>query len=60
MDEDLAEHRVGGTMVDIDGNVIPTLARLRYDERQQWETDNLSAYLTMISLKHYKQVYCWL
>ena len=44
-DEDLAEHRVGGTMVDIDGNVIPTLARLRYDERQQfWETDNLSAY----------------
>ena len=44
-DEDLAEHRVGGTMVDIDGNVIPTLARLRYDERQQfWETDNFSAY----------------
>ena len=44
-DEDLVEHRVGGTMVDIDGNVIPTLARLRYDERQQfWETDNFSAY----------------
>ena len=44
-DEDLAEHRVGGTMVDLEGNVIPTLARLRYDERQQfWETDNLSAY----------------
>ncbi len=43
--EDLAEHRVGGTMVDIDGNVIPTLARLRYDERQQfWETDNFSMY----------------
>jgi len=41
-DEDLAEHRVGGSMVDIDGNVIPTLVRLRYDERQQfWETDNL-------------------
>ncbi len=44
-EEDLAEHRVDGTAVDIDGNVIPTLARLRYDERQQfWETDNLSAY----------------
>ena len=48
-DEDLAEHRVGGTMVDIDGNVIPTLARLRYDERQQfWETDNLSAYFNYV------------
>ncbi len=46
-DEDLAEHRVGGSIVDIDGNVIPTLARLRYDERQQyWETDNFSAYFT--------------
>lgn len=44
-DEDLAEHRVDGTAVDIDGNVITTLARLRYDERQQfWETDNFSAY----------------
>ena len=44
-EEDLAEHRVDGTAVDIDGNVIPTLARLRYDRRQQfWETDNLSAY----------------
>ncbi|MFY9243625.1 MAG: TonB-dependent receptor [Polaribacter sp.] len=44
-DEDLAEHRVGGSMVDIDGNVITTLARLRYDERQQfWETNNFSAY----------------
>lgn len=46
-DEDLAEHRVGGSMVDIDGNVIPTLVRLRYDERQQfWETDNFSTYFT--------------
>lgn len=46
-DEDLAEHRVGGTVVDIEGNVIPTLARLRYDERQQfWETDNFSTYFT--------------
>lgn len=44
-DEDLAEHRVDGTAVDIDGNVITTLARLRYDERQQfWETENFSAY----------------
>ncbi len=46
-DEDLAEHRVDGTAVDIDGNVIPTLARLRYDQRQQfWETDNFSTYFT--------------
>jgi len=46
-DEDLAEHRVGGSIVDIDGNVVPTLARLRYDERQQfWETDNFSTYFT--------------
>ena len=45
--EDLAEHRVDGTAVDIDGNVIPTLARMRYDKRQQfWETDNFSAYFT--------------
>ena len=44
-EEDLAEHRVGGTMVDLNNNVIPTLARLRYDERQQfWETDNFTAY----------------
>ena len=51
-DEDLAEHRVGGTMVDIDGNVIPTLARLRYDERQQfWQTDNFSAYFNY-DIKH--------
>ncbi|WP_400073324.1 TonB-dependent siderophore receptor [Zobellia russellii] len=46
-DEDLAEHRVDGAAVDIDGNVIPTLARMRYDERQQfWETDNFSTYFT--------------
>lgn len=46
-DEDLAEHRVDGTAVDIDGNVIPTLARMRYDRRQQyWETDNYSAFFT--------------
>ncbi|WP_010179311.1 TonB-dependent receptor [Aquimarina agarilytica] len=46
-EEDLAEHRVDGTAVGIDGNVINTLARLRYDERQQfWETDNFSAFFT--------------
>ena len=46
-DEDLAEHRVDGTAVDSAGNVIPTLARLRYDQRQQfWETDNFSTYFT--------------
>lgn len=44
-EEDLAEHRVGGSLVDTEGNVIPTAVRLRYDERQQfWETDNLSLY----------------
>ena len=44
-EEDLAEHRVDGTAVDIDGNVIPTLARMRYDRRQQfWDTDNFSTY----------------
>jgi len=44
-DEDLAEHRVDGTAVDIEGNVISTLARMRYDRRQQfWETDNFSGY----------------
>ena len=44
-EEDLAEHRFEGSIVDIEGNVIPTLARLRYDRRTQfWETDNLSAY----------------
>ncbi|MCH2033385.1 MAG: TonB-dependent receptor [Tenacibaculum sp.] len=44
-DEDLAEHRVDGTAVDINGDVIPTLARMRYDRRQQfWETDNYSAF----------------
>ncbi len=44
-DEDLAEHRVETTAVDIDGNTVPNLIRLRYDERQQfWETDNFSGY----------------
>lgn len=44
-DEDLAEHRVETNAVDIDGNDVPSLIRLRYDERQQfWETDNFSGY----------------
>ncbi|WP_299431447.1 TonB-dependent receptor [uncultured Aquimarina sp.] len=45
--EDLAEHRVAGSAaVDIDGNAIPTLAELRYTERQQfWITDNYTAYI---------------
>ncbi|WP_394749347.1 TonB-dependent siderophore receptor [Spongiimicrobium salis] len=47
-EEDLAEHRVAGAAaVDIDGNPIPTLAELRYGERQQfWITDNYNAFLT--------------
>lgn len=47
-DEDLREHRVAGSAaVDIEGNSIPTLAELRYTERQQfWITDNYSAFFT--------------
>ncbi|WP_271765755.1 TonB-dependent receptor [Aquimarina algiphila] len=46
-EEDLAEHRVAGSAaVDIDGNAIPTLAELRYVERQQfWITDNYTGYI---------------
>ncbi|TPN87377.1 TonB-dependent receptor [Aquimarina algicola] len=46
-EEDLAEHRVAGSAaVDIAGNPIPTLAELRYTERQQfWITDNYNAYI---------------
>ncbi len=46
-EEDLAEHRVAGSAaVDIAGNAIPTLAELRYTERQQfWITDNYTAYI---------------
>ncbi len=46
-EEDLAEHRAAGSgAVDIDGNLIPTLAELRYAERQQfWITDNYTAYI---------------
>jgi len=35
-DEDLAEHRVETTAVGINGNTVPNLIRLRYDERQQF------------------------
>ncbi len=46
-EEDLAEHRVAGSAaIDIAGNSIPTLAELRYTERQQfWVTDNYSAFI---------------
>ncbi len=45
-EEDLAEHRtVNAAAVDIDGNAIPTLAEMRYVEREQfWDTDNISAF----------------
>ncbi len=45
-DEDLAEHRtVNAAAVDIEGNAIPTLAAMRYVEREQfWDTDNFSAF----------------
>lgn len=44
--EDLVEHRaVNAAAVDIDGNPIPTLAEMRYIEREQfWNTDNISAF----------------
>ncbi len=46
-EEDLAEHRVaGGAAIDITGEKLPTLAELRYTERQQfWITDNYNAYI---------------
>lgn len=47
--EDLAEHRTENrAAVDIDGNQIPTMAAMRYVERQQfWNTDNLNAYFNI-------------
>lgn len=46
--EDLREHRTTNAFaVDIDGNAIPTLASMRYIERQQfWDIDNLNAYFS--------------
>ncbi|MEM9991869.1 MAG: TonB-dependent receptor, partial [Bacteroidota bacterium] len=48
-DEDLAEHRTENrAAVDIDGNSIPSLAAMRYVERQQfWDTDNVNAFLNI-------------
>ncbi len=45
--EDLAEHRTENrAAVDIEGNAIPTLAAMRYVERQQfWDTDNINLFL---------------
>ena len=45
--EDLAEHRTENrAAVDIEGNAIPTLAAMRYVERQQfWDTDNINTFL---------------
>ena len=47
--EDLAEHRTENrAAVDIEGNAIPSLAAMRYVERQQfWDTDNLNAFLNV-------------
>lgn len=47
--EDLAEHRTENrAAVDIEGNAIPTLAAMRYVERQQfWDTDNLNLFLNI-------------
>lgn len=47
--EDLAEHRTENrAAVDIEGNAIPTLAAMRYVERQQfWDTDNLNTFLNI-------------
>ena len=46
-EEDLAEHRTENkAAVDIEGNSIPTLATMRYVEREQfWNTDNFSAFI---------------
>ena len=47
--EDLAEHRTENrAAVDIDGNEIPTLAAMRYVEREQlWDTDNINAFFNI-------------
>lgn len=47
--EDLAEHRTENrAAVDIEGNPIPSLAAMRYVERQQlWDTDNINAFLNL-------------
>ncbi|MDW7692485.1 TonB-dependent receptor [Flammeovirgaceae bacterium SG7u.111] len=47
--EDLVEHRTENrAAVDIDGNAIPTLAAMRYVEREQyWDTDNFNAFFNV-------------
>lgn len=47
--EDLREHRtLNRYAVDIGGNPIPTLAAMRFVERQQfWDIDNLNAYFDL-------------
>ncbi len=47
--EDLAEHRTENrAAVDIDGNEIPTLAAMRYVEREQfWDSDNINAFFNI-------------
>ncbi|MEM8487108.1 MAG: TonB-dependent receptor, partial [Bacteroidota bacterium] len=47
--EDLAEHRTENrAAVDIEGNPIPTLAAMRYVERQQfWDTGNINVFLNI-------------
>ncbi|SEB51640.1 iron complex outermembrane recepter protein [Tenacibaculum sp. MAR_2009_124] len=46
-EEDLAEHRTENrAAVNINGDAIPTLATMRYVEREQfWDTDNFSAFM---------------
>lgn len=45
--EDLQEHRTHRLVKDVDGNTVPNLILLRYqDRRQYWNTDNLNAYLS--------------
>lgn len=50
-DENLAEYRTtNSAAVDINGDIIPTLAGMRYAERQQfWNTDNISAFFNFDS-----------
>ncbi|MEL7148048.1 MAG: TonB-dependent receptor, partial [Bacteroidota bacterium] len=47
--EDLAEHRTENrAAVDIEGNAIPTLAAMRYVEREQfWDTDNINLFFNL-------------
>lgn len=45
--EDLQEHRTHSLVKDVDGNEMPNLILMRYQDRRQfWDTDNLNAYLS--------------